>query len=77
MKVKFVHDSELPGAFVIESETPDEAVIIRHFTNWQHTIQEPLRLFMGNSGGTSTSASFLVHWRKEADFQNPPSREGE
>jgi len=69
MKVKLVTATELPGAFVVEAQSADEALILRNFVNWPTSTKEPMHLFIGNFGGNigDNEYSFMFHWRKESE----------
>jgi hypothetical protein len=70
VKIRFVTDGALPGAFVIEAATPEECLLLRNFIAWPDSTGTKHRLFIGNHGGNIAehAQSMMIHWRKESDF---------
>jgi hypothetical protein len=61
MKIELITDIELPGAFLIKAETPEDALIMRHFANDRRPIH------IANSGGSierNEMSILIAHYDK-------------
>jgi hypothetical protein len=69
MKVRFVQETNLPGAFVVEAETTEEAFILRNFVNWPATTGQSHQLVIANHGGNVSEGrqSFMFQWRRNGE----------
>lgn len=65
MKARFVFDTSLPGAIVIEAETPEECLILRNFCNWPHNYTQPQQLAIASWGGNIAEGRIhlTIAWR--------------
>lgn len=67
MKVRTVSNTDLPGAFVIEAETPEDVLILRMFCNEKRDIR------IANYGGNITEGRYgmLIKHKPEEKNDEP------
>ena len=73
MKASFACNNALPGDILIESETPEELLLFRIFTNWPATSRQDwstqvcgkeVKLKIKSQGGTESKRHILVGWEE-------------